>query len=494
MMAEQGQEGAWLFENRISSETTPRAYFNLEWLLFGRMAAWTGVSLVSMFHIWRIFGVFLFIMCANFLIGLCLPDNRYRILCLLLLIFGSGFGWMLASINYFLGAHLAVTSDFYGVTLFAHLVNKPHFIRGAIFAMLTCAFLIQGEKSGKYRYFVYSGLAASAHGFIRPFHIPETYLLYVTVPMILCYFEGQINRQRFLNYALAGLVFLPTTIYLLLTAYWNVLGMAGWQGFSHHLLTMMLWLGFPFCICIFALCWGGLSMLRKQDVSTLILSLWLLAAWLVANAFPYYSPGAESSFYALAIAPPILIFCGLYQFGLRFFVTHYPRLNTWTAGRRGMALAILFLVFSVPSNAYNYYDFFAGLHEVRDYVRHYIDNDEYNALVWMRGNTNPDDVMLASVQVAQFAPRLSGNRVFAGHEHYTPNFTEKTQQLYRFYGQSNDAEYKQGLVTLFHIDYLFYGPFERKIGQLNPKGIPWLVKVYDQGEVQIYRVKHEALN
>lgn len=494
MLAEQGQEGNWLFENKISSEPTPRAYFNLEWLLFGRMASWCGVTLETMFHVWRIAGVFLFVLCSNFLIGLCISDARYRVLCLLLLIFGSGFGWMLAATNYFMGSHLEVTSDFNGVTLFAHLVNKPHFIRGAICAMLTCAFLIKGEKSGKRRYFIYSGLAASVHGFIRPFHIPETYLLFIMVPMLLCYVEGQINRQRFLNYALAGLVFLPTTVYLLLTAYWNVLGMAGWQGFSHHLLTMMFWLGLPFCVCVFALCMGGINMLRKQESSTLILSLWLLSAWLVANAFPYYSPGAESSFYALTIVPPILLFCGLYQTGIRLISLYAPSRNVWITEKRGAALAVLFLALSIPSNAHNYYDFFAGLHEVRGNVRHYVSKDEYDALGWMRENTDPDDVLLASVHVAQFAPRVGGNRVFAGHELYTPNFTDRTQKLYRFYGHPEDIGCKQELITQFHIDYVFYGPFERKIGQLVLEGIPWLVKVYDRGEVQVYRVKHEALN
>ena len=44
------------------------------------------------------------------------------------------------------------------------------------------------------------------------------------------------------------------------------------------------------------------------------------------------------------------------------------------------------------------------------------------------------------------------------------------------------------LLNKYRIDYLYYGPYEKSIAQMNPSEVPWLSKVYSNASVEIYEV------
>jgi len=489
MLARQAVEGEVFMVNRMTPEPTPQSYFSLQWLLFGRLVRWTGLSMIAMFHIWRVLSVVLFPCAAYFLVALCLDTVFQRRLALALMVFGSGLGWVFWLARKAAGIGLPYPLDLQGVSIFGYLVNNPHFIRAGIFTALTWAFLLRGEATGKLRYFVYSGLAATGHGIIRPYLVPEVFLVYALFPAMLSLAEGRWQWRRFVPYAVAGIVFLPAALYLVLTAYANVLGMAGWKRHSLFLSEQALWLGIPFLLVAGYFVFHGLSKARGARPATLLLGLWVGVVLLLVHAYPYFIAGQELSFWALTMAPPILLMLGPGPAILEWARIRAPRAaaRLTAANTRAWAAAALVMA-CAPSSLYVYARDFKDLHGPVPPWRYYLDKDVHAALEWLDANTRPNEVVLASHDTSQFIPRLSRNRVVSGHDMLTADYGEKNGLVSRFYQARGDDEFKRGLVRRFQVRYVVFGPYEWAHNGAAPADHPWLKQVFRSGGVTVYHV------
>ncbi|HNR31407.1 MAG TPA: hypothetical protein PKI11_11005 [Candidatus Hydrogenedentes bacterium] len=493
MLARQAAEGEVFMVNRMTPEPTPQAYFSLQWLLFGRLVRWTGLSMIAMFHIWRVASMVLFTCAVYYLLAACLDSVFLRRLALALIVFGSGLGWTVWIARKAAGMDLPYPHDLLGVSVFGYLVNNPHFVRAGIFAALTVAFLLRGEATGKLRYFVYSGLAATGHGIIRPYLVPEVYLLYALFPALLNVAEGRWQWRRFAPYAVAGLVFLPTAAYLALTAYANVLGMAGWRRQSLFFLEQALWLGIPFVIVVGYFLLTGFTKLRGARPATLLLGLWIGVVMLLIHTYPYFIAGQELCFWALTIAPPILLLLGPGPALLEWTRRLAPRVVDRLTAPPWRAWAALVLVLACgPSSGYVYARDFKDLHGPVPPWRYYLDKDVHAALEWLDAHTRPNEVALASHDTSQFIPRLSRNKVVTGHDMLTANYGEKNGLVHRFYAARGEDEYKRWLARRFNVRYVVFGPYEWVHNGAEPADHPWLVEVFRRGGVAVYHVEPDA--
>ena len=59
--------------------------------------------------------------------------------------------------------------------------------------------------------------------------------------------------------------------------------------------------------------------------------------------------------------------------------------------------------------------------------------------------------------------------------------------LRHFFVDGDDA-FRRQLLGDYGVDYLFYGPAERALGDFSPGAAAYLRPVYDNGPVQIYQV------
>ncbi len=485
MLARQARDGAHLMENKVTPEPLPRTYFNLEWWLFGKASRWTGLSLMAVFHVGRALTVLGFCLAVYYLAALCLGSVFERRLAVLLICLGSGFGWILWCANHGLGLWLIPSRDLNGVSVPGYLINKPHFIRAGIFAALKYAFLLAGARSGKRRYFVLSGLSALAHSSIRPYHIPETYLVYALFPVLLNWREGRWSWGRFKNYALAGAVHLPAVAFFGYLAVAQTLGMSGWERKPGFLIEYVLWLGWPFLLFCVALPWY--LRVREAHDATLLLTLWIVLAWLICNAYPYWGAGQEAAFYSFHIVPPILAVAGPLRWA-----------REWLEKRRGhplvlpplgsAAVAAVLVVVSMPSTALVYAEMSSRLHTGHREWTYHLSEDTYQALCWLEEHGEPNTVVLASHDTSQFVPRIARNKVVTGHDMLTANYRQKNEWVRRFYGEANDGAFKRDLVARYAIRYVVYGPRERALGMADPAGLPWLRCVFRQGEAAVYEV------
>ncbi len=498
MLARQVADGGHLMQNQYTPAPTPYTYFNLEWWLFGQCARVSGLSLMGVFHVWRVLTVLAYFAALYWFAGLCLPTRGMRRYAVLLVTIGTGFGWIVWGVNRFLGLDLPLPADLGGVCVPGYLVSKPHFMRAAVFALLKYGLLLRGEQTGKARYFALSGVAALGHSAIRPYHLPETYLVYALLPLLLCWKDGRLDLRRLGRYALAGLVLLPAVAYYAWMAWENTLGMAGWQRDSLFLLQLALWLGWPFVVlCVYFLLRGfAPERVRAAGVPALLLGLWLLIAWLLLNTSPYFSAGQELAFFALTTVPPIAVLLGPWREARGWLAGRAPGLAAWLeAPGRARLLAAALLLAAMPGTIYVYANFFRDLHRERpgSIWRYYLDDSVAGAVQWLgvQGHETAP-VLLASPATAQFVPRLADVRVVCGHDMLSPYFAQERGYVERFYRDTADVGYKRWLAERCRVDYVLVGPEERALGAFDAPAIPWLEPVFTQDDVTLYAVHRSA--
>jgi len=500
MLARQAQSGLHLMENLLAPEPLPRVFFNLEWWLFGKMARWTGLSLVATFHVWRIATGFLFALSITYLLRQCLATEFQRRFALALIMLGSGFGWIILAVSraliYLLPAArnwvhdstpggvlfknvlMQLPPDVAGVSAPGSLVIQPHFMVAAAFAALTCAFLIKAVQTDKTRYYLFTGLGALAHSIIRPYNIPEMYLMFAIYPALLWARDRRFDSRKLTGGALAGAVVAPMVVYYAWLAYTGALGGTGpaWQpgSFFHH----VLWLGLPFVLALPAL--FGLVRLRQADPALLLIGLWLVLAFLIEQSYPWYKSGQEAAFPAYIVAPTILATAGPFRWIYRWL----QRRHGSPAFKR--VAATLLILLSMPSFLVAYRRMFTDL-ETRP-APYYISADLHAALLWLEQNAQKHDTVLASFETGQLVPRLAGVKSFQGHYMITPNAPEKRALAERFYGTRGDNKFKLSLARQYGIRYVISSPLERRPDGFIPADHPWLKQVFSRGDVQIFRV------
>lgn len=498
MLARQVADGGHLMQNQYTPEPTPHTYFNLEWWLFGKCARVTGVSLVGVFHLWRVLTVVAYFLALYWFAGLCLGTRGARRFAVLLIAFGTGFGWLVWTANRFTGLALPPSLDLAGVCVPGYLVNKPHFMRAAVFALLKYGLLLRGEQTGKRGYFALSGLAALGHSVVRPYHLAETYLVYAALPLVLAWRDGRLDARRAGNYALAGAVLLPAVAYYGWMAFENTLGMAGWRRQSLFLLQLVLWLGWPFLVACGYFVARGFAPGRVRAASTpaILLGLWLFTAWLLLNTFPYFPAGQELAWYALATVPPIAVLMGPWVETRDWLRGRFPGLSARLERPRAIRLlAAALLLAALPGTVYVWANLFRDLHRTRPEAmwRYYLDTSVLETVAWLGAREHPDPpVLLATPATAQFVPRIADVRVVCGHDMLSPHFYQKQRELARFFRLAGEPGYKRWLIDRYHVGYVLVGPEEQAAGDFDADRLPWLRQVYSAGEVRLYAVVAEA--
>jgi hypothetical protein len=120
----------------------------------------------------------------------------------------------------------------------------------------------------------------------------------------------------------------------------------------------------------------------------------------------------------------------------------------------------------------------------------YRDAAEIAALDWLSGRAEPDDVVLTSYETGNYLPARVWARVFVGHGPETVEFDQKKSLAARFFSSTRaDDEWRCQFLKQYGIDYVFFGPNERKLGKFVPYEVPYLQLVYeDMPDYAIFEV------
>lgn len=479
--ARQAAEGRTGLTNLYTPGAPSRAYYNPEWWLMGALSRWTGLSLVALFHIDRVVTVFAFSLAVYYLAAVFLHGRRERRAALLLIACGSGFGWLVWLLNRVAGTELPLPWDIQGVSPFAYLMNKPHFMRAGVCAALGAAWFIRGVQTDRLGCFCAAGVAAAAHSIVRPYHIPES-LLFLGL-FVLAQAQRGIPVPRALRQALAcALCHLPVIIWYVWLWWSNPLGLEGFHAWQPALfLAQIFWYGLPFAALLLHLAVVVASSGGEGKPEFSVPVLWLAAAFLLVQASPWFPWGVES-YFAWILAPPLL------------FIKHtWPALSAWIERRsrparlRRFAMAAIALAV-LPSSLFAYADFFHDLRHPDPRERYYLPRDLLNAMEWLGEQDALEPVVLAGLEISAFLPRIANLRVVSGQDALSAHYYMRNDWVARFFMSAGDDGFKQWLCREQRVAWVLWGPFEQHGSYMNPGDHPWLQPAYTSGPVTVYRV------
>jgi len=492
----QAADGKLLFTNNFTPEPNRPALFNFIYLVLGRVAAATGWSLDCVHRIFGGFSIVLLVAAVYAFIATAIRGIWYRRLALTLACFGAGFIW-LARLGYRLTGIGTKTIDSWLVetSVFHTMLVYPHFVFAA--ALMTGAFVLflTAERTRRSALALGGGLCAAVLA------ASHTFEAVVLLPTVLAFFVlDWLARERRPGarqwFYLALVLGLPLPILVLNR--WTLGREPMWGNVVARLdfytpdpFHLALGLGASFCIAL--LTFDGF-LRPHHSAGERMAKAWLLVALALA-----YFPEFNWRYHLLnGIQIPLAILAtqGLRRTAFRSILRRRRRAARpwWPAVLRGwpaVALVSCLVVTLCCLSSANL--IMSYLHEAGQVVEPtYLPKDEVAALEWMGRELPRSTLVLAAYPTGNYIPRLSGQRVFIGEDKLTENLRGREADVEGFFRTAWSDRERLELLRRFGVDYVFYGPEERKLGDYDVPRAPFLRQVHQGTAVQIYRVVDPA--
>jgi len=470
----QAAEGSYRALNLFTTEPQHGMALNPLFLVLGRIAGWTGLPLLAVFHGARLlFGVGLLLLVWEFL-RLTVADSRARWLAFLFVCFSSGLGWLP---NWWDDNPINTPIDKWQpeAITFLSLYLNPLFVFSMALQVGLLTLLFQGERTGQMRYAVYAGLCGFLLGLVHTYDILTmaaiwlAYLLIITVsslraatPLSPAAWERGAGGVRiaWLQALVAGAIAAPAVLYIAYQLRTESVfrARANVPTLSPPFVWVLLGYGLTLALALLGILALSRSYRSKTQEETVPSTLWttsraagsLLIVWAVVNIAVSYLPNVPFQRKMLQGAHfPIAILAGI---GAAWLLRH-PKLNLQRLSFP-FAATVLTLLLSLTNIRFVLRDLAndsVNLAQTKTH-RAYLQPGEIQALEWIAANTPkdaaiqplpwvPTDQHGMDATLACLTPGLIGRPVYWGHWGETPDYGGKVGELLRF-GSSRvtDAE------------------------------------------------------
>lgn len=112
--------------------------------------------------------------------------------------------------------------------------------------------------------------------------------------------------------------------------------------------------------------------------------------------------------------------------------------------------------------------------------------DFWNAVLWLEYNTKDEDSVLSKVTAGNYIPAYAGNFVYLGHFPETPDYHEREAIVKDFFAGGWPKQKARDFLNNNHISYVFYGPQEKEIG--NIEKYDFIKVVFTSQYVTIFKI------
>ncbi len=455
----QGARGEWLFHLPYTPEEHAGAFVYTFYLFLGHLAAWTGLPLILVYHLARVLsGLFLLLVAYRFS-ALFLESAGERRTAFLLVGLSSGLGW--------LASPFLLTPDLWipeAITFYAIFTN-PHFPLAMALMLLIFAQVIEGRLW-------WACLASWLLAMIQPFGLLTIYAVLGVYLVGRWIMDKRLPRLEIISTIASGVAAMPVVLY----DFYVFTSNPALKSWSTQNLTpspppwdYVLGYGLVLALAVCGALWS-----LKQGANGFLLT------WVGVNALLLYAPFSLQRRLVAGLHLPLCILAAV-------------GLVRYLLPRRALLRSAI-VVLTLPTNILLLVASTGGA------ARHehplYIYRDEKEALDWLRDNTAPHEVVLASPgkdSPGQFPfpgsglliPAWAGNRVLYGHPFETIEAEEKRAQAKTFFARDTPAPLRREILERYGIDYVFYGPQERAAGA-DLESLPFLTAVYNNKLVTIY--------
>ena len=478
----QVDQGNFLFKNLFTAEDQ-QPVLNIFWLGVGLLAKWFNLSAPIAFNLVRIFLIPIFYFVAYLFIAYLFSETKQRKVSILLLSFASGLGFLLIAqiVKYpfnFSGGVFHWPMDLWvpEAITFLTLYYSPHFIASLTLILLIFLLTVLFSENKKFIYSLAAGICALILFFFHPFHVLTVFGV-IFVYFLVLVFRGKTLFWALLKHYLVLVLFsLPPVIYYL---YFLSSDRVIMQKAIQNLCFTP-----PFLITLFS--FGLLLVLAASGVYFLfknnrIARPWLFVViWAATQFFLIYFPVNYQRRLSEGLHFPLV---ALSAFGLFAAYKLMSEKKSQFLELRYTILIILILglvssnIFALAADLF-IYSSQRGLA--------YLDQATVEAAVWLESVPADKIIFNSADNIINIIPAYAGRRVYAGHGVETPNFGQKQLEVNWFFSQNRPEEIEKKFLAKRKIDYIFYGPAEKSLGQYDPDIKSYLREVYSNSSVEIY--------
>jgi uncharacterized membrane protein len=96
---------------------------------------------------------------------------------------------------------------------------------------------------------------------------------------------------------------------------------------------------------------------------------------------------------------------------------------------------------------------------------------------------------LGSYETGNYLPVHAGGRAFLGHGPETVNADQKRVDVARFFDAATEDDWRRDLLQRYDVDYVFWGPVERDLGEFDPGTASYLRRVHEAGAHVVFLVE-----
>lgn len=456
----QGYEGAWRFVLPFTTQPGEGAYLFTFYLFLGHLARITGLSTVLVFHIVRVLGALALLLVLARLAD-CAFAGRPALskVAFALAAAGSGMGWLLMFTGY-------LTSDTWVAEAypFLSMFSNPHFPIGLAILLWYFSLFLGDEEKAHPALLMLAGLAVSI---IQPFGVVMGLLIAGAVTLWKWLETRTLDWQPLFWFGLLGGPFL---LYQFWAAQTDPI-LAGWNA-QNVTITRPVWdvlisLSPTLPLAII----GAFSLLREKSSP----ARRLLLAWLVLGLVLIYAPFSLQRRFMLGLYVPAAL---LAVFGVAYLRQRFNR------PLKGLVPALL--VLSLLTNVLLVLILTLGA--ATHALELTLTRDEFRAAEWITANTAPDALVLASPQIGQWLPGLTGRRVIYGHPYETVNAEQEQAAVEEFFREPVAITRNDPRLDERGVSYIFYGPREAELALGGGPDFSALPFVFQSGSVTIYEV------
>lgn len=464
-----GARGAWLFYLVYTPEEHEGALVYTFYLLLGKIAAGLGLPFVLIYHLARaLLGLGLLLTVYAF-VARFTPDVVTRRVAWVLVAIGSGLGWLLTILGatHWLGN---LPLDFWVPEAYAFLVlySLPHLALAEALLLWAILWTLYAFENRELRWCLYAGLAAFFMAWILPFYAGVLAAALGAYLLALFIRRRRIPWQEASLTALTGLGALPPVVYSVWIFTTND-AFATWAAQNRILSPHPLHYLLGFALLLLPAVWGALQAIRQREEH------WLLpVAWTLIVPLLLYIPFNLQRRMIAAVQVPLALLAAV-------------GLLAWFRSKR-LALVAYIAVASL-SNLLLIAGSLGPIHQQTTPI--YRPGAEVSALEWLGARAKPDERVLASFKTGNIVPVWTDLRVFAGHGPETLHNNKKKDDIHHFFQPETSDDWRQALLCDFGIDYVFYGPYERDLGDWHPDEAPYLITLYNEQGRTIYQVTVE---
>jgi hypothetical protein len=478
-----GATGEWLFRTPYTARHQVGRLIFLPFILMGKLSAASAQheQLVVLYQFFRLFAGALSMMASYDFLSAFIKAERWRKWGILLMIWGGGLGWAFLFFGKtgWLGS---LPLEMYSPETFGFLAlyGLPHLSLGrALLLWGLMAFLFPGVTPGRIHPGVYAGLLWLLMGLMQPLTVVMAWAVLLS---FLCLISLRPMWSLWKHRNDAGwkdiipwwrraawvvLLSAPIVIYTVWVFKTDTI-LKSWETQNrilsphpfHYLLAYGLLL--PFAVL-------GMRAIIKEQVSG---PAWLLISWTLALPVLVYAPYplqrrlAEGYWAALVILA----------------LVWFERPQAKASGRVRWVLLL-----ALPSSMIL---IIGGVHQaINPSLPIFRPNAEVAAFGYLQHNATTDDVLLAAYETGNASPAWAATFVLIGHGPESVGIKYLQPRVNAFYEkETRDAE-RLILIEEFGIDYIFWGPHERALGEWAPDQAGYLEPVYDQSGYAIYRTR-----